>query len=108
MVEPGDGAIGGEETGGQVLGRAAHLGADVQLADVARAVRLPQHAVDVLGEVMELEAEVKVHELSTLPVSPYLWIQSSLSVMGTTLADMVKTPSSSTMTVLTVKHSRFI
>jgi hypothetical protein len=64
-VEPGDGAVRGEETGGQVLGRAAHdghLGADVELADVARAVGLAQDAVDVRGEVMELEGQVEVHE----------------------------------------------
>jgi hypothetical protein len=65
VVEPGDSAVSGEETLGQVLGRAAHdghLGADVQLGDVAGAVCLSQHAVDVGGEVMELEAEVEVHE----------------------------------------------
>lgn len=62
-MEPGDGAVRGEETGGQVLGRAAHdghLGADVELADVARAVGLAQDAVDVRGEVMELEGQVEV------------------------------------------------
>ena len=64
-VEPGDGAVRGEETRRAVLVGAAHdghLGADVQPADVARAVRLPQHAVDVLGEVTELESQVQVHQ----------------------------------------------
>ena len=65
MLELGDGAVGGEEARREVLVRAAHDGhlrADVQPAHVAGAVRLPEHAVDVRGEVVEPEAEVEVRE----------------------------------------------
>jgi len=60
-----DGTVGGEEVGGEVVWRAAHdghLGGDVEAVDVVRAVGLAQHAVDVVGEVVELEAEVEVRE----------------------------------------------
>jgi hypothetical protein len=63
--EPGDGAVRREETRRQVLVCAAHDGhlrLDVQLGHVARAVGLPQHAVHVLAEVLELEAQVQVHQ----------------------------------------------
>jgi hypothetical protein len=60
-----DGAVGGEEVGGEVVRRASHdghVGCDVEAVDVVRAVGLAQHAVHVVGEVVELEAEVEVRE----------------------------------------------
>jgi hypothetical protein len=39
-----------------------HVGGDVEPVDVVGAVGLAEHAVDVVGEVVELEAEVEVRE----------------------------------------------
>jgi hypothetical protein len=65
VVEPGDFAVGGEEAGDDVLGGSSHGGhlrPDVQLVDVVGAVGLPEHDVDEAGELVELEAEVQVHQ----------------------------------------------
>jgi hypothetical protein len=64
-VELGDGAVRGEEARRAVLVGAAHdghLGADIELVNVVRTVGLAEHAVDVLGEAVELVGNVEVHE----------------------------------------------
>uniref|UniRef100_J3L887 Uncharacterized protein n=1 Tax=Oryza brachyantha TaxID=4533 RepID=J3L887_ORYBR len=64
-VEPGDGAVRREEARRAVLVGAAHdghLGRDVEPVGVGGAVGLAEHAVDGVGEGVELVAEVKVHE----------------------------------------------
>ena len=64
-AKPCDGAVGGEQAGGEVVRRAAHdrhVGPDVELVDVDRAIGLAEDAVDVVGEVIELEAQVEVRE----------------------------------------------
>ena len=64
-AKPCDGAVGGEQAGGEVVRRAAHdrhVGPDVELVDVVRAIGLAEDAVDVVGEVIELEAQVEVRE----------------------------------------------
>jgi hypothetical protein len=65
-AKPCDGAVGGEQAGGEVVRRTAHdrhVGPDVELVDVViRAIGLAEDAVDVVGEVIELEAQVEVRE----------------------------------------------
>ena len=63
MSEPGDRAVGVEESrGAEGVGAShdGHLGGDVEPVDVVGAVGLPEHAMDVVGEVVELEPDVEV------------------------------------------------
>uniref|UniRef100_A0A453GV42 Uncharacterized protein n=1 Tax=Aegilops tauschii subsp. strangulata TaxID=200361 RepID=A0A453GV42_AEGTS len=64
-AKPGDLAVGGKDVGGDV-GRGAahnwHVGADTELVDIVGAVGLAKHTVDIVGEAVELEADVEVRE----------------------------------------------
>jgi hypothetical protein len=68
-AEARNGAVGGEDVGGDILGRPTHdrhFGAHTELVDVVGAVGLAEDTVHVVGEVVELEAEVKVREAVVL------------------------------------------
>ncbi|GJM88256.1 hypothetical protein PR202_ga04296 [Eleusine coracana subsp. coracana] len=68
-AEPRNSAVCGEDVRGDVLGCATHdwhLGAHTELVDIVGAVGLAKDPVHVIGEVIELETEVKVREAVVL------------------------------------------
>uniref|UniRef100_A0A453GJ40 Uncharacterized protein n=1 Tax=Aegilops tauschii subsp. strangulata TaxID=200361 RepID=A0A453GJ40_AEGTS len=69
-AEPGDGAVGSKNVGGDIVWRATHdrhASVHTHLVHVVGAVGLAEHAVHVVGEVVELEPDVEVREAVARP-----------------------------------------